>query len=64
MKTATIEILNEGEKVLGSPTYGQYMVREFDDEGEEMGGSFYETMDEAEAHVKNYQNTTQEKDNS
>jgi len=54
VKTATIEILNEGEKILGSPTYGSYMVREYEDE-EELGGSFYETMEEAEAHVREYQ---------
>ena len=54
-RTATIEILNEGEKILGSPTYGSYMVRDYDEDGEEMGGSFYETMEEAESHVREYQ---------
>ena len=37
MKTATIEILEKDETILGSPTNGQYMVREFED-GVEMGG--------------------------
>ena len=53
-RIATIEILHEGEKVLGSPTYGSYMVRDYEDE-EELGGSFYETMEEAEAHVREFQ---------
>jgi hypothetical protein len=30
------------------------MVREFED-GEEIGGSFYETMEGAEAHVREFQ---------
>jgi hypothetical protein len=54
VKTATIEILHEEEKVFGSPTYGHYMVREFED-GEEIGGSFYESMEGAEAHVREFQ---------
>jgi hypothetical protein len=66
MMKATIEILYEDEKVLGSPTYGEYMVREYDEDGDEIGGSFYKTIEEAETHVKNYQNTAQdeEEDNS
>jgi len=55
MKKAVIEILYEGEPVLGSPTNGQYMVREYEDE-EELGGSFYKTIEEAEARVLEYQN--------
>ena len=39
MKTATIEILNEGETIFGSRTAGQYFVRRYED-GEEMGGGF------------------------
>ena len=54
MKKATIEILHEGETVLGSRTNGQYLVREYED-GEEMSGSFYKTLEEAEAHVREYQ---------
>ena len=34
MKKATIEILHEGETVLGSRTAGAYFVREYED-GEE-----------------------------
>ena len=54
MKKATIEILHEGETVLDSRTNGQYLVREYED-GEEMSGSFYKTLEEAEAHVREYQ---------
>jgi len=54
MKTATIEILEKDETVLGSPTNGRYMVREFED-GEEMGGSFFKTIEEAETNVREYQ---------
>ena len=55
MKTATIEILNEGETIFGSRTAGKYFVRRYEDE-EEMGGSFFETIEEAETNVKEYQN--------
>ena len=55
MKTATIEILNEGETIFGSRTAGEYFVRRYEDE-EEMGGSFFETIEEAETNVKEYQN--------
>ena len=54
MKKAVIEILYEDETVLGSRTNGQYLVREYDDE-EELGGSFYKTLEEAEARVREYQ---------
>jgi len=57
MMKATIEILYEGETVLGSPTIGEYMVREYDEDGDEIGGCFFKTIEEAETHVKNYQNT-------
>ena len=54
MKKATIEILHEDETVLGSPTNGQYFVREFED-GEEMSGSFHKYLHDALSHVKKYQ---------
>ena len=54
MKTATIEILNEGETIFGSRTAGEYFVRRYED-NEEMGGSFFETIEEAETNVKEYQ---------
>ena len=46
MREATIEVLEKGEKVLGSPTIGRYMVREYND-GEETGGGFYKTLEDA-----------------
>ncbi len=36
MKTATIEILEEGETIFGSSTNGEFFVRRYED-GEEMG---------------------------
>ena len=54
MKKATIEILYKDETIFGSRTGGDYMVREYE-EGEEMGGSFFKTMEEAEARVREYQ---------
>ena len=54
MKKAVIEILYEDESVLGSRTNGQYLVREYDNE-EELGGSFYKTLEESEARVREYQ---------
>ena len=57
---ATIEILFDEEIVLGSPTIGKYWVRYFDEDGEEVGGSFYETIQEAHDEVIDYQNTNDE----
>ena len=54
MKTATIEILEEGETIFGSLTGGKYFVRRYED-GEEMGGGFFKTIEEAEAEVREYQ---------
>ena len=54
MKTATIEILTEGETIFGSRTAGQYFVRRYED-GEEMGGGFFKTIEEAETEVREYQ---------
>ena len=56
MKTATIEILEEGETIFGSRTNGEYFVREYED-NEEMGGGFFKTMEEAEARVREYQHS-------
>ena len=53
MKSATIEVLEEGEVVLGSPTIGRYQVREYVD-NEEVGGQFFKTMKEANDHVSQY----------
>ena len=54
MKTATIEILHDNETMLGTKTSGNYLVREFED-GVEMAGQFFNTMDEAESRVREYQ---------
>ena len=54
MKKATIEILHEGETVLGSRTAGEYFVREYED-GEEMSGSFHKYLHDAVNHVREYQ---------
>tara|TARA_B100001971_G_C17697077_1_gene289853 strand:- start:246 stop:428 length:183 start_codon:yes stop_codon:yes gene_type:complete len=53
MREATIEVLAKGEKVLGSPTIGRYMVREYTDE-RETGGAFYKTLKDADKHVAEY----------
>ena len=38
-KRATLEILDAGEKIFGSPTGGKYFVQEFEND-EPRGGSF------------------------
>ena len=53
MKKATIEVLEEGELIFGSPTVGKYFVRRYE-EGEEMGGGFFKTKKEAVTHVREY----------
>ena len=55
MKTATVEILEKDEKVLGSRTSGEYMVRRYED-GIEMGGEFHYTIAEAGAAVRKWEN--------
>ena len=54
MKTTTIEVLEPGETIFGSPTAGKYFVRRFEDEVE-MGGGFFKTKKEAQQHAKEYQ---------
>jgi hypothetical protein len=51
---ATIEILYPDEQPFGSKPAGEYLVREFDQHGVELSGSFCKTMDEAEAAVRRY----------
>ena len=53
MKTTTIETLEEGELIFGSPTVGKYFVRRYEDEVE-MGGGFFKTKKEAQQHAKEY----------
>ena len=46
-RRATLEILDAGEKIFGSPTGGKYFVQEFEND-EPRGGSFFQTIQEAE----------------
>ena len=52
-KTTTIEVLEPGEKIFGSPTAGKYFVRRYED-GEETGGGFFKTKKEAQQHAREY----------
>ena len=51
MRKATLEVLDEGELIFGCRTNGGYLVREYDND-KEMGGSFFKTEEEANAHIK------------
>jgi len=53
MKKTTIEVLEEGELIFGSPTAGKYFVRRYED-GEETGGGFFKTKKEAQQHAREY----------
>ena len=53
MKKTTIEVLEKGELIFGSPTVGKYMVRRYEDEVE-MGGGFFKTKKEAQQHAREY----------
>ena len=53
MKKTTIEVLEKGELIFGSPTVGKYFVRRYED-GEEMGGGFFKTKKEALTHAREY----------
>ena len=55
IRRATLEILQDGEKVFGSPTGGKYFVQEFEND-EPRGGSFFKTIQEAEKHMVEYEN--------
>ena len=55
MKRAVIEILYEDEKVLGATPIGDYLVREYDEDDDEISGTCHKTIEEAEAHVREYQ---------
>ena len=54
-RRATLEILQDGEKIFGSNTGGKYFVQEFEDE-QPRGGSFFKTIQEAERHMVEYEN--------
>ena len=60
MKRATIEVLNDGEKVFGSNTTGNYFVREYEND-QEMGGSFFKTRDEAWKYITIYEEDNPER---
>ena len=53
-KRATLEILEPGEKIFGSPTGGRYFVQEFEDDMPR-GGQFFKTIQEAEKHMVEYE---------
>ena len=55
IRRATLEILQDGEKIFGSNTQGKYFVQEFENE-EPRGGSFFKTIQEAERHMVEYEN--------
>ena len=54
IRRATLEILQDGEKVFGSPTGGKYFVQEFEND-EPRGGSFFKTIQEAEKYMVEYE---------
>jgi len=53
-KRATLEILDQGEKIFGSNTTGKYFVQEFEDD-QPKGGQFFKTIQEAEKHMVEYE---------
>ena len=53
-RRATLEILDAGETIFGSPTGGKYFVQEFEND-EPRGGSFFKTIQEAEKHMVEYE---------
>jgi|TARA_B100000287_G_scaffold227066_1_gene214180 hypothetical protein len=55
MRTSTIEVLEEGELVLGSRTSGQYMVRFYED-GVEQAGEFCQYKEAAEVKAREWEN--------
>ena len=54
MRRATLEILQEDEKVFGSNTGGKYFVQEFEDD-QPLGGQFFKTIQEAERHMVQFE---------
>jgi hypothetical protein len=51
MRTATLEVLNEGELIFGTRTNGSYFVREYED-NEEVAGSFFIIFILAKAYIE------------
>ena len=58
MKTATVEILEEGETIFGSRTRGEYMVRRYED-GVEQAGTFCQIKEDAEVRARDWENQTE-----
>mgnify|MGYP001243460339 CR=1 FL=1 len=56
MRTAKIEVLEEGELVFGSRTSGQYMVRYYED-GVEQAGEFCKYKEAAEVKARKWENS-------
>ena len=54
IRRATLEILQDGETIFGSQTGGKYFVQEFENE-QPKGGSFFNTIEEAEKHMVQYE---------
>ena len=54
IRRATLEILQDGETIFGSSTGGRYFVQEFENE-QPKGGSFFNTIEEAEKHMVQYE---------
>ena len=55
-RRATLEILQDGDTVLGSPTGGRYWVKEFENDVPR-GGSFFKRIEEAERYMVEYENS-------
>ena len=55
MKKTTIEVLEKGELIFGSPPAGKYFVRRYEN-NIEMGGGFFKTKKEALKHARDYKN--------
>jgi hypothetical protein len=53
-RRATLEILQGGEIIFGSPIAGKYFVQEFENE-RPRGGAFFKTIKEAEKHMIEYE---------
>ena len=53
-KRATLEILQDGEQVLGSNTAGKYFVQEYVDD-QPTGGQFFSSIEDAERHMRAFE---------
>jgi hypothetical protein len=60
-KSVRIDILKVGVEVFSTTNHGQIMVTEFYNK-EEIGGGFFDTLEEAYKHVEEYLNDEENKD--